>query len=193
MVWCVWKHILCPTRQVDFLPVEIVEIGEKGSSYAFNTCPGLTTVTIPNTITDISNSAFSECTELTILIIDSNSFISKNHTYGIYNSFGNQFINCTLGNSVTKIGNNVFQSCSKLETVVVPSTVTQIGNQAFRYCSKLTSLTIQRTTPPTLGTNALQGTSANLVIYVPAEAVDTYKAASGWSTYADKIQAIDNG
>ena len=162
-------------------------------SYAFNTCPGLTTVTIPNTITDISSSAFSECTELTTLIIDSNSFISKNHTYGIYDSFGNQFINCTLGNSVTKIGNNVFQRCSKLETMVVPSTVTQIGNQAFRYCSKLTSLTIQRTTPPTLGTNALQSTSANLVIYVPAESVDTYKAASGWSTYADKIQAIDNG
>ena len=74
--------------------------------------------------------------------------------------------------------------------MVIPSTVTQIGNQAFRYCSKLTSLTVQRTTPPTLGTNALQSTSANLVIYVPAEAVDTYKAASGWSTYASQIEAI---
>lgn len=31
---------------------------------------------------------------------------------------------------------------------------------------------------------------SNLTIYVLAESVDAYKAASGWSTYADKIQAI---
>jgi len=32
--------------------------------------------------------------------------------------------------------------------------------------------------------------SSNLVIYVPAESVDAYKSASGWSYYANQIQAI---
>ena len=52
----------------------------------------------------------------------------------------------------------------------------------------LLSLTIQALTPPTLS-NTLPTTVA---IYVPASAIDTYKAASGWSTYASQIQAIPN-
>jgi hypothetical protein len=36
----------------------------------------------------------------------------------------------------------------------------------------------------------LSGTAADLKIYVPADLVDTYKAASNWSAYADKIMAI---
>jgi len=40
-----------------------------------------------------------------------------------------------------------------------------------------------------LGTNVF-GNVNNFRIYVPSGSVDTYKAASGWSTYASKIQAI---
>jgi hypothetical protein len=49
---------------------------------------------------------------------------------------------------------------------------------------------VQATNPPTIGIDVFKNTHANLVIYVPSESVDTYKAASGWSTYADRIQAI---
>jgi hypothetical protein len=68
--------------------------------------------------------------------------------------------------------------------------VTSIGDGAFRACSNLTTLTVQATTPPTLGSSALSGTNTNLVIKVPSASVNTYKAASGWSDYASKIQAI---
>jgi hypothetical protein len=33
-------------------------------------------------------------------------------------------------------------------------------------------------------------TDAGLTIYVPIESLDAYKAAEGWSTYADIIQPI---
>jgi hypothetical protein len=33
------------------------------------------------------------------------------------------------------------------------------------------------------------GTHAALVIHVPAERVEAYKTAPGWSTYSDKITA----
>lgn len=64
--------------------------------------------------------------------------------------------------------------------------------------SNFVKLTVKATTPPTLIQNALKygGSSggnyiySNLMIYVPAESVDAYKAATGWSTYASKIQAI---
>ena len=65
-----------------------------------------------------------------------------------------------------------------------------MGQEAFRYCTSLTSVTVKSATPPTLGFGVFYNGSSNLVIYVPAESVDAYKSASGWSTYADRIQAI---
>jgi len=67
--------------------------------------------------------------------------------------------------------------------------VTSIGNEAFDSCRSLTSVTVEATTPPTLSTDAFNSTN-NCPIYVPCDSVDTYKAASGWSTYASRIQAI---
>jgi len=43
--------------------------------------------------------------------------------------------------------------------------------------------------PPTLGSSTFDDTN-NCPIYVPSGSVNAYKSASGWSTYADRIQAI---
>lgn len=107
-----------------------------------------------------------------------------------------------MGTCVTTIGDSAFTGraastsddyASKrrvLTTVILPDTITAIGNYAFDYCIYLTSLTCNATTPPTLGTDALKQTHNNLVIYVPSASVEAYKSATGWSTYASKIQAI---
>jgi hypothetical protein len=62
------------------------------------------------------------------------------------------------------------------------------GFYGTTYSTSLTKLTVLATTPPTFS-NELPST---VDIYVPADLVDTYKAASGWSTYASQIQAISN-
>ena len=54
-----------------------------------------------------------------------------------------------------------------------------------------TSITFLSTTPPTAGINVFEN-MGNIPIYVPAESVETYKAATNWVTYADRIQAIPN-
>ena len=95
-----------------------------------------------------------------------------------------------ISNSVTAIGESAFNNCVRLTSLTIPNSVTSIANFAFQSCSGLLSVTVQATNPPTIGTNVFSYTHANLVIYVPSESVDTYKAASGWSTYADRIQAI---
>ena len=91
---------------------------------------------------------------------------------------------------ITKIRSYAFSNCTSLTSVTIPDSVTSIGNFIFYYCSSLSSVTVQATNPPTIGIDVFKNTHANLVIYVPSESVDTYKAASGWSTYADIIQAI---
>ena len=91
---------------------------------------------------------------------------------------------------VTSIGGAAFADCSSLASVEIPATVNLISGMAFYMCSSLTSLTVLAITPPALVQQAFEGTSNDLIIYVPAESVDTYKAASEWSSYASKIQAI---
>lgn len=94
----------------------------------------------------------------------------------------------TIPKTVTTIGAAAFGG-SDLTTITIPDSVTSIGGSAFNGCTSLSSITIEATTPPTLGSVAFDNTN-NCPIYVPAASVDTYKAASGWSTYASRIQAI---
>ena len=135
-----------------------------GSS-AFASCDSLTSVTIPNTVTSIGVGAFRECTGLTSI---------------------------TIPSGVTSISTNAFNGCDSLTSVTIGNGITNIGNSAFRNCNSLTTMTVEATTPPTLGNNALQGTNANLVIYVPAESVETYKTTGNWVSFASRIQAIPN-
>ena len=89
-------------------------------------------------------------------------------------------------------------SCSSLTSIELPDTFVQFGNQVFWGCSGLQSVTIHATTPPQLGDGVFTNTTNNLVIYVPSgidpvsgnSYVDIYKAASGWSSLASRIQAI---
>lgn len=95
-----------------------------------------------------------------------------------------------IPNGLTSIRQNAFRSCTLLTSATIPSSVTSIGNWAFIDCTSLTSVTVKSTTPPTAGTNLFNNTHADLIIYVPAGSVETYKAAANWSTYASRIQAI---
>ena len=131
---------------------------------AFFVCAGLTSVTIPNSVTTIGKLAFMECKGLTTV---------------------------TIPNSVTKIGERAFLCCTGLTNVAIGNSITTIGTNAFLDCTGLTILTIENATPPEIYGQILSGVAKNITIYVPAESVEKYKTAKGWSVYADKIKAIE--
>ena len=133
------------------------------SDYVFRFCSGLTSITIPEGVTSIGRSAFEDCSGLTSVDL-------SDHT------------------RLTSIGISAFDGCSGLKSIIIPEGVTSIGNYAFRNCTSLTSITINATTPPTLGSSAIPSNVTN--IYVPAASVATYQKASGWSSFASKISAI---
>lgn len=92
---------------------------------------------------------------------------------------------------ITKIRDRAFRDCISLTSIEIPDSVTSIGKYAFYNCSSLESVTVLATTPPTLGTNAFTNTHSNLKIYVPSGSANaSYETASGWSSYASKIEAI---
>lgn len=99
-----------------------------------------------------------------------------------------------IPNGVTIIYDYAFEYCN-IESIEISSSVTNIYEAAFYGCSKLAIVTVKATTPPDLYVDyddhdPFYGCNLLNAFYVPAESVEAYKAASGWSTYADKIQAI---
>ena len=92
--------------------------------------------------------------------------------------------------TVTSIGNSAFANCKGLTSVDLPRSVTNIGESAFNGCTNLRSVTCKATTPPSLGSDAFANCSNDLKIYVPKASVESYKTATNWSTYADKIEAF---
>jgi hypothetical protein len=96
------------------------------NTYNGNTS-GLVSVTIPDGVTSIGNSAFEQCSGLTdITIPDSVTSIGDR-----------AFINCinltavTLSSSVMSIGNLAFANCTSLTSITIPAGVTAVGNSAF--------------------------------------------------------------
>lgn len=165
----------------------VTEIGEK----AFVNNADIESIVIPSNVTTIQYMAFAECARATSLTISE----------GVETIGQAAFLGCkgysslSIPNSVKTIGYQSFY-INKIETLTIGSGVTNIEMGAFQRPSSSTSaitttVTIYATTPPTMGVNSNIFDGWNgLTIYVPAQSVNAYKTASGWSTYASIIQAI---
>ena len=92
--------------------------------------------------------------------------------------------------AATSIGSYAFFGCSKLTSIDLPA-VTSVFDSAFFGCSALTSVILRNTSQVAslAKANAFSGAD-NAIIYVPDALVDDYKAATNWSTYADRIKGL---
>ena len=87
-----------------------------------------------------------------------------------------------------------FYDCSNLAKIDF-DVLEEMKNADFYQCSALTAVIIRSPVVCTMSdSNAFKSTpiaSGIGYIYVPAALVDSYKAATNWSVYADQIRAIE--
>jgi hypothetical protein len=127
----------------------------------------LTSITIPNSVTNIEQYAVSNCSNLT---------------------------NITIGNSVTNIGQYAFRSCINLTNITIPNSVTDIGRNAFQGCNSLKTFVSKCKKAPAVDYNTFGSYDGNYtgrntyntgenMLYVPV-------GATGYNTgaWSDPLQ-----
>lgn len=135
-------------------------------------------ITIPDSVTSIGNSAFEGCDNLQdIYITDIATWcnISGLDNLMVYGSSNKKlYINnelatsITISDGVTAIPSSAFDDCSGLTSITIPDSVTSIGNSAFSGCTGLTSITgsaeivstvVKQASPTSVVVNITSGTS----------------------------------
>ena len=100
---------------------------------AFSGCTSLTSITIPDGVTEIGGGVFGYCRSLTsITIPDSVTSIGSGAFSGCAS-----LESITIPDGVTSIRNYAFYGCTSLESITIPDSVTSIGDEAFSYCTSL--------------------------------------------------------
>ena len=160
------------------IPNSVTSIGNN----AFENCSGLTSITIPNSVTSIDNSAFYGCNGLTSITTDCEVISSDNNLYFTKDGMKYRLKN---KNDVEIVANSYSGIIVISETVTAGSTfkVAAIGYQAFKGCD-LQEIVFESETPPSL---SYLYDAPNCPIYVPSlAALIAYRNAA--SSISNRIQ-----
>jgi hypothetical protein len=147
-------------------------------SGAFEDCGSLKSVTIPNSVTNISDFAFYGCGLTNVVIPDSVTNIGQQAFYDC-----TSLTNVIIGTNVVSIGQDAFVGCN-LTSVTIPGSVTNLVSGAFAYCN-LTNITFLGNAPTSEENDAFYGDPATAVYY--------YYGTIGWSFDFDGLPTAELG
>ncbi|MBP5455526.1 MAG: leucine-rich repeat protein [Paludibacteraceae bacterium] len=119
------------------VPESVTEIGES----AFERCGQLASVTLGKNVVTLGKSCFSRCTSLR----------KVKDTEGLLKMGESAFYECSkletfyFPESLASLENGAFYDCSRLSDITIPASLRVIGTNAFRNCKNLNSITIPAT------------------------------------------------
>ena len=149
---------------------------------AFEGCKRLTSVTVPSSISTISETAFYNCSKLkSLLLQDGEITLLWKRESGINSNSYNTTFNCPL--ETLYIGRNVYYYCNQqmatgsyyhsspfskasLKSLIIGNCVTSIRDCAFNNCTGLTSATIPNSVT-SIGNHAFYGCSGLTSVTFP--------------------------
>jgi len=146
-------------------------IGGGGDYYnyygAFCDCSSLTEIEIPASVVTIGDSALRNCTKLAEINFQEGSLLQDIKTYAFYNCADMHYFYAT--------------HCTKLKNV---------RDCAFAQNNEIWYFEIGAPTPPQCGRQPFDNVGTYSVLKVPASAIDKYRSANIWSSFAS-ITEID--
>ena len=141
------------------IPSSVTSLGDD----CFYDCDGLTSITIPSSVTSLGASCFWSCSGLTSITIPSSvTSLGESCFYGC-----SGLTSITIPSSVTSLGGGCFEGCRGLTSITIPSSVTSLGLSCFYYCTSLTSITIPSSVT-SLGGGCFEGCRGLTSITIPS-------------------------
>lgn len=142
-------------RSLNYMPISLTlssgieYVGGNGSNNIFSTTEaGVTSITLPNSITTIDSRAFLGCSEI---------------------------VNFGVPSKLQKIGDYAFANCSRITSYDLPKTLLQIGVGAFDSNVNMSQLTFNSVAAPTIADGSIfAGTTSNLKVRVPVGGKASY-------------------
>lgn len=142
-------------RSLNYMPISLTlssgieYVGGNGSNNIFSTTEaGVTSITLPNSITTIDSRAFLGCSEI---------------------------VNFGVPSKLQKIGDYAFANCSSITSYDLPKTLLQIGVGAFDGNVNMIQLTFNSVAAPTIADGSIfAGTTSNLKVRVPVGGKASY-------------------
>ena len=170
--------LACPGAKTEYtFPASVTEIGES----AFSGCSNLTSVTIPEGVAEIGGGAFSCCSSLTSIFIPTS--VTKIGTTAFWKC--TSLTSAIIPDKVTSISERLFMYCSNLTSVTIPASVTKIDEWAFYDCERLKAIYNLNPTPQSVGEDAFKYVPKDAVVYVPKGSYKDYFVNSGWIYFSD--------
>lgn len=182
----------------------VVKIGEG----AFGGCSNITSVLVPEGVTDICTRGFSGCNNLKTISLPSTLRVLGDVVFedcgnldnvtipvGIETIPWGLFFNCrNLGqieipNTVKSIGRYAFENCDNLKSVIIPNSVRIIEGMSFR-ANSLESVICYIEDPFEIedGTFYGWGTHTDATLYVPIGTLDKYRNTAGWEQFLNIVE-----
>ena len=153
------KFIGCRSLTSLVIPNSVTNIGD----YAFSGCRSLTDIVIPDSVTRIGDGAFRGCKSLTDIVIPNSVTSIGDNAFEYCFSLSN----LVIPDGVTSIEDNAFKGCYSLSSVVIPDSVSCIGFGAFENCSSLTDIVIPNSVT-SIGDNAFWYCKSLSSVVIPA-------------------------
>lgn len=153
----------------------------------FNNCTCLKNISLPVNVATIDTNAFKDCWGLERIII---KHVTNPGGYAFFENYNLKKI--SFNSEVSYISNYICRMCASLVEAEFLGNVKTFYDGALQYCSSLKKLDLSHCTavPSLQSGQALSDVPSDLQILVPAALADEWKAATNWTTYADKIVGV---
>lgn len=99
----------------------------------FQGCNTMTSITLPNSVTELEDYVFQGCSALTDIIFSTSLLKLGSSTFAACSSL----VTVILPKGFATIGSNTFIDCPSLESILIPASTNNIGDNVFMNCGKL--------------------------------------------------------
>lgn len=144
----------------------------------------LVSVSIPASVTAIGDHAFTNCSALTTVRINTDGNLTTIGDYAFDNCQKLATLRLNTNGKLTSIGTYAFSECEALTTLTIPDGITTIGERAFFYCVGITDMTIPDSVT-SVGQEAFEQLKSLKNLTIPGE-LDT----RDWLWCASSVESV---